>query len=151
MAKLIMVADLGRIRTLHIRKKGADPRERDHLVQESDMSLEENQASRGEVVTDQSGRFARGAQAGSQGGMSYGEQHNLSTEMERKAIEHLASKIDGIVAEHGHPSWILAVPQSILARLQAALPAATRDRLSHSIGADLTKIPLAKLEERFVG
>ena len=151
MSKLIVVTDLGRIRTLHIRRKGADPRERDHLVQESDISLEETATSRGDVVTDQSGRFAQGSSVGSKGGMSYGEQHNLSSEMERKALDLLAGRIGKIVAGHDHPSWILTAPQSILPRLESALPAEARKHLSDTLGADLTKIPLAKLEERFVG
>ncbi len=151
MARLIVIADLGRIRTLQVRGKSDDPQERSHLVKETNTSLDENLASRGDVVTDQSGRFAQGGAADRKGGMSYGEQHNLTAEMERKAIEHLAEKIGEIVAEHSHPSWILAAPQPILPRLQAALPKASSDRLSNTLGADLTKLPIAKLEQRFVG
>ena len=60
MARLIVIADLGRIRTLQVRGKSDDPQERSHLVNETNTSLEEHLASRGDIVTDQSGRFAQG-------------------------------------------------------------------------------------------
>ena len=150
MDKLIVLADLTRIRSLELRRGGDDPQIKDHLVKHSETSLEEQPISRGEVVTDQSGRFGRGAPVGGEGGMSYGEQHNLDSERERKALEHLAHKIGEIVRESGHPQWILAAPQPILLRLRKALPKPCQKCLSDTLGANLTKEPHAKLKQRFL-
>lgn len=150
MEKLIVLADLGRIRSLELRTGSDDPQEKDHLVKHTETALDGQPLARSEVVTDQSGRFGQGAGAGGQGGMSHGEQHNLDTELERKALEYLAERIAELLAENQHPSWILAAPQAILPRLQKALPKPCRDSLSESVGANLTKEPHPKLEQRFV-
>ncbi|NIP95266.1 MAG: host attachment protein [Akkermansiaceae bacterium] len=105
---------------------------------------------RSEVVTDQSGRFGQGGMTGEPGGMSYGEQHNLDTELEKKALKRIAAEIGAIVAAEGHCAWVLAAPQPILKRLQEALPRPCREALADTVGADLTKEPIAKLEQRFV-
>ncbi|NNC89473.1 MAG: hypothetical protein HKN82_13530 [Akkermansiaceae bacterium] len=151
MEKLLLIANLGRVRVLKFRKGGGDSLEQDHLVEEEELPLERPPSSRNDVATDQSGRFGRGGSAGTKGGMSYGEDHKLDAEMERKAIEQVGTAIGGTVAGRGNPSWLLAAPQPILARLQEALPPAARKCLARTVAADLTKTPLAKLEDRFVG
>lgn len=149
MKELLVIANLGRIRCVKFRQEGEDPIEQEHLMEDATTAVEEHRVTRGEVVTDQSGRFGRSAPAGEGGGMSYGEQHNLNAELERKALQSIAGKIGKLVAEEGNRHWSLAAPQPILRRLEKALPAACRAALVQTIGADLTKESLAKLEKRF--
>lgn len=150
MEKLIIIADLGHIRSLELRTASDDPQERDHLVKHSEITLEDQVMSRGEVVTDKSGRFGQGGGAGGAGGMSYGEEHNLASELQRKALENLAERIAELVSKSGNPDWILVAPKPILPRLQKGLPKACQACLSETVGGNLTKVSHAKLERRFL-
>ena len=149
MAELFVVADHGRIRSFRLRPAGDDPREKAHLDELEETALE-TPGSRGEIATDQSGRFAQGSSVGSGGGMSYGEEHNLESELERKTLQVLAEKIGEIVKRHGNPDWVLAAPQSILGRLKKQLPKRCQKSLAGTLGANVAKEPIAKLEKRFL-
>jgi hypothetical protein len=150
MKKLIIAANLGKVRVLKHRVAGEDPIEQDHLIEVPEKSSEEHVATIQEAVTDQAGRFGRGGPAGFETGMSYGEEHNLEKEMERNALRNVASRIEHVLDEKGYPPWILAAPQSILARLKETLPPAARKALTSAVGADLTQCPLQELEARFL-
>ena len=151
MESLIVIANLGKIRCIKVKTADGDPGEQDHLTEAAGSMIEEPLEHRGEVVTDQSGRFAQGTVSGQEGGMSYGEQHNLDTEIERKAIKRISDRIVKIVAAEGNRRWLLAAPKPILNRLVETLSKPCRDALSRTVGADLVKEPLAKLEQRFLG
>jgi hypothetical protein len=150
MKKIIVAANLGQLRVLKYREAGEDPVEQKHLVEVPAESGKQHVKSIHETVTDQSGRFGRGTSVGLETGMSYGEEHNLKTEMERAALKHMAARIEDVLAEEGHPAWILAAPRTILARLEESLTAGARKSLTSSLGADLTRCPLAQMEERFL-
>lgn len=150
MKKLIIAANLGKLRVLKYRAAGEDPIEQDHLLEEPEKSSEQHVNTIQEEVTDQAGRFGRGAAAGFETGMSYGEEHNLEREIERGALNHIAARIDRILNADGYPAWVLAAPQSILARLKDKLPAAASQTLASEVGADLTQCPLQEMEDRFL-
>ncbi len=150
MKKLIIAVNTGRIRVLKYREAGEDPVEEDHLIEAPEKSITEHVNTIQEEVTDQAGRFARGGPAGVQTGMSHGEGHNLEREMERGALKKIAAGIDRVLAAEGGPAWILAAPQTILARLKEALPAAVLKNLVSEVGADLTQCSLQEMEKRFL-
>lgn len=149
MNKFIISANLGQVRVLKYRTAGEDPAEQEHLLEEPAESAKEHVKSMQETVTDQSGRFGRGSQVGLATGMSNGEEHHLKAEMERNALKKIAARIESVLEAEGRPTWILAAPKSLLARLQKILSAAARKTLASTVGADLTRWPLAKMEERF--
>lgn len=149
METLIIAANLGRVRVLRLKEPGDDPIEQPHLVEQSSESVAQHVASLRETVTDQAGRFPQGDGVGRQNGMSYGEEHHLKQEIERAALERTAGCIDDIVEHEGHPPWILAAPQSIVARLEQCLAPRTRSTLDRTMGSDLTRCPLEELEKRF--
>lgn len=150
MKKLIVLADLKRIRILELRTGGDTPQKRGHLAKHSEITLELQPLSRGAAVTDKSGRFSRGSGLGRDVGMSHGEPHNLDTELKRRAVERLAERIGEVMTEAGNPDWVLAAPKGYLKSLQEQLPETCRATLTEAVGADLTKELHAKLEERFV-
>ena len=152
MKKLIVLADLKRIRILELRTGGDTPLNRGHLAKHSELELELElePLSRGAAVTDKSGRFSQGAGSGHDVGMSYGEDHNLDSELRRRAVERLTERIGELMAKAGHPPWILAAPKRILKGLLEGLPEACRATLTETVAADLTKELHSKLEERFV-
>jgi hypothetical protein len=150
MKKIIIAANLGNLRVLKYREAGEDPVEQAHLVEETGESGKEHVKTIHETVTDQSGRFTRGGPVGMETGMSYGEEHHLKAEIERSALKKIAARIECALSAEGHPSWILAAPQPILARLEEMLPAGARKALMSSVGADLTRCPLSEMEARFL-
>jgi hypothetical protein len=150
MKKLIIATNLGRVRVLKFREAGEDPIEQDHLVESPGKSTETGVESVHETVTDQAGRFSRGAAVGFQTGMSHADEHNLELEIERSALKRVANRIERILETEGSPAWILAAPQTILARLKDSLPPSACRNLLAEVGADLTKTPLQDLEKRFL-
>lgn len=145
MNQLLAVTDLGRVRIFRYRPGGDDPREKDHLVEVSNTELDGVGKPLNEMVSDKAGRFGKTGPGGASG-----DEHNLGGEMERQAILRVADVVAGAVEGEGCPFWTLAAPQAILKKLSEALPKACRDALANSVAADLTKEPVAKLEERFL-
>ncbi len=150
MKKLIIAVNLGKVRVLKFREAGEDPMEQAHLIEDPDAITEIHVEKILEAVTDQAGRFGRGAPVGYETGMSYGEEHNLEREMERGSLRRIATQIGNILKREDHPAWILAAPQSILAQLEQALPASARKTLISAVGADLTQCCLQEMELRFL-
>ena len=148
--KLLIIADLGSLRVFRFDPAGDDPAERDHLVEvKTNVSGPELQTI-SDVVTDQAGKFNRGGAAGVVSAMSHFEQHNLESELQRKALESLSTSIATVLKQAGHPPWVLAAPQADRKRIEAALSTHCREKLVESVGADLIKEPVAKLEKRFL-
>jgi hypothetical protein len=150
MQPLVILANLGRVRVLRIVSVAGSPNAQTHLAEGEEGTLELGKESIGETVTDQAGRFARGSRIGRETGMSRGEEHNLEAELERRALQRVAQAIGTAVEEEGNPPWRLVAPQQVLAQLQAALPPECRKSLAHAEPGDLTKLPLAELEARFL-
>ena len=150
MEKLIVIANLGRIRPVKFRAAGDDPREKAHLVEVPGSLVEMRPETISDVVTDQAGRTSQSGAVDRRGGMSYGEEHNLKSELEKQALERIAAKIGEIVAAEGNPAWKLVAPQTILTALTESLPAAVRKSLADSVAGDLTSLPLPELEKRFL-
>jgi hypothetical protein len=150
MKKIIIAANLGNLRVLKYREAGEDPVEQAHLVEEPGESGKEHVMSIHEAVTDQSGRFARGGPVGLATGMSHGEEHHLKAEIERGALKKMAARIECALSAEGYPAWVLAAPKPILGRLADMLSESSRKGLLSSVGADLTRCPLAEMEERFL-
>lgn len=150
MEQLLIVVDLGRVRALAHQPPGLDPRERAHLAELPGSPVELHPDAVGEITTDQAGRFPRGGAINQQAGMSYGENHNLEEQLKQQALSKLAATIGQFVAARGFPAWRLVAPAPILPSVQEALSAPTRAALAASEPADLTRLPVAQLEARFL-
>ncbi|MEO7101441.1 MAG: host attachment protein [Luteolibacter sp.] len=150
MEKLIIVANLGRVRPIKFKPAGDDPIDQAHLVEVPGSTVEMRPQAIHEVVTDQAGRASQSGPSDRKCGMSYGEEHHLEAELETQALERIAEKIAEIVADEGHPAWRLVIPPEIAPRMIQALPPAVSQALSDVIYGDLTKLPLAELEKRFL-
>lgn len=150
MEKLIMIANLGRVRALKFREPGLDPQEQAHFDEEPGSPFEMRPELITDVVTDQAGRFTQSGPTDLLAGMSYGEEHELEAELENQALNRIAGKIDEIIAAEGYPPWRLMATQELLPHLQQALPAAARESLVRSEAGDLTKMRLADLEARLL-
>lgn len=150
MEPLIIIANLGRVRVVKLRKTGDDPQQKQHFVESLDSTTELRPEAIHEVVTDHAGRFPQGGATDRLAGMSYGEEHHLEAELETRALHRIAARIAEIVAAEGTPRWRLTAPQPILPALLEALPAAARQALVHSEGGDFTRLTLEDLEQHFL-
>jgi hypothetical protein len=150
MENLIVIANLGRVRPVKFKPAGDDPLEEAHLLEEPGSTVEMRPHSIHQAVTDSAGRFPQGGPADRLTGMSYGEEHHLEAELKTQALERVAAKIGEIVACAGYPKWRLVIPQEIMPALLKALSPAAHKTLGGVVAGDLTKIPLADLEKRFL-
>ena len=148
MEKLIIIANLGRVRPVKFKSAGDDPMDQAHLLEIPDSMVEMRPPAIHEVVTDQAGRFSQSGPSDQKRGMSNGEEHHLEAELAKQAVQRIATKIGEIVASEGYPAWRLVIPKEIMSGLLQALPATVRQALSETVPGDLTKLPLADLEKR---
>ena len=150
MKSLIVIANLGQVRVLKLRPAGDDPVQQEHLTEVPSGHEKDPPKAIHEIVTDQSGRFAKGNPPGVLTGMSAGEHHQLEAEIQRGALLRIAAKIGEAVNDEGTPSWMLVAPPQILPALKDALPAHAKKALGETLAADLTRTPLRELEGRFL-
>lgn len=150
MRTFIVLADLGRVRAVRIEIASDSTREKIHLYEVESAAYNQRQPPLSDLVTDQAGRFGQGQVAGTEGGMSYGENHELENALEERNIAAIAFQVDRVIEEAGYPPSILAAPKSILKRLAGELSDKTSGAIQETIAADLTKASLADLEERFL-
>jgi len=150
MQKLIVIANLGRVRPVQFKPAGEDPQDKAHLHETPGSAVELRPQSITEVVTDRVGRFRQSGSHNHPGGMSYGEEHHLKTALENQALARIAGTIGDIVAAAGYPAWRLVFPQELLPSLRKTLPAAVSIALAEVMAGDLTRLPLAELEKRLL-
>lgn len=150
MEKLIIIANLGRVRALRFREAGEDPLEQAHFSEVPGSPFEMRPESITDAVTDQAGRFPQSGPADRLAGMSYGEEHELEAELEAQALRRIAKKIGELVAAENYPLWRLMATQEMLGHLQAALPELARQRLAYADVGDLTRMKLVDLEKRLL-
>lgn len=144
MKRLVIVADLGRLRMFRVVREGRGHRSR-KLTEVKVPQPAPGGRSVHENVTDQAGRFPRGGS-----GMARGEAHELEAEQERRKVGALRGEIEALLEAEGCDSWNLAVPPSIRSRLLGGMSLQVLERLTRVVDADLTKWPLEKVWERFV-
>ena len=144
MKRLVIVADLGRLRMFRVVRDRRGYRERNLLEVKVPQPVA-GARSVYESVTDQAGRFPRGG-----GGMAHGEAHEMEAEQERKKVQALVQGIESILESEECDSWNLAVPQAIRSSLLSGVSLQMLERLTRVVDADLTKHSLEKLRERFV-
>lgn len=147
MDTLIVVADLGCLKVYRVIPDEVNGSSSVSLVTEYKNGGAHERTS--ERVTDQAGRFPKGAVGGA-GGMGYGENHNEKSETRKKLVENLGSRINAILKkEQGYSSWHFAAPKGIHKRLVDGLDAGIRGSLSKSLTLDLTKAGKKELLKRF--
>lgn len=149
METLIVFANQGKVRPVKLHEAGLDPREKAHLQEIREASMEQQTEAIGEVVTDSAGKFPSSGPIGHDV-MAQGEQHNLETELKTRNLDRVARQISRVVEREGNPLWRLVAPAEILPAIEESLAPQARERLSRTETADLTKLPIADLEQRYL-
>lgn len=141
--KLIVVADLGRVKAYRVTRDEMSPNPRLQLV--DDVELTDAHGKVLDKVTDKAGRFPGNGTG--PGGMSIGEPHNFHLENERRLLRQVAERINDLVK--GVRIWYLAAVKEINPRLVESLSPQARATMAKNLPADLIKIPKDEILERF--
>lgn len=142
---LLFVTDLGNFKAFRvIRGNSQKPR----LVQiESFVPLDAH-GKLSEKLTDGAGRHNNGGLSRDMG--TFGEEHNLKLELERRIIQHLVRRIDEIARTQSElPVIYLAAHKEINNEILKRLDPEIRLRVEKNLAEDLTKTPQAKLLHHF--
>lgn len=146
MEKVIITVDLGHFRAYKFSKEPLAQSPRIHLIESYDSLDAHGRMS--EKVTDTAGRFGTGGgKNGSAKG--YGEPHNLTSEIEKKAIKLIARDIGSIIEKHGGPKWYLAAEKKINKQILDSLDPQVRAKLEKNLAVNLTKTAKSELLTHF--
>lgn len=146
--KLFIVADLGLLRAYREVQRRQD--RQPHLELLEELTLESAHAKLSEQVTDQAGRFPKGAGTGDvPGDLSAGERLNLETEQSRRLISQLAGRINALLADDAVTQCALAASAPVHKQLLAALNPGARRKLSQVLASNLARTDPQELPAHF--
>ena len=143
--KIVILADMGKLRAFRLSPPGTalSPHARPEAIEEIDLPARQRD-------TDNPGRFQQGRSVQETAGMGPGEDHNKASEFEKGRIELLAREITALLDSEDPMPWCLATPASINKRILDLIPSRLRESLATNVTADLTHLPLAEIEHRFL-
>ena len=139
----LIVADRGRLLSYRVDNTG---RTRSPRLVESLELIEGRQHLR-ELVTDRMGGFSNGGTFGQ--GNASAERMAVVEELSLRTIRNIAGRMTEFLDKHSPESWGFAAPGSINSTILEEMPLRWRNRLSHNLPLDLTKIPANELLEHF--
>lgn len=143
MKRLLIVADLGRMKAYRITKNDDDPTTSPAFEDIKDVDLENRHSKVSERFTYQAGRMSHGV-----GANSVGERHQEEAEAHSHQLRAIADQIDA-VAIGGDDEICLAAPKTIMAKLLELLNDKVRNRIIKNLPLDLVKLPKRELLQRF--
>lgn len=141
--KLIVVADLGRVKAYRVTRDDMSPTSRLELV--DDVEMTDAHGKLLDKITDKAGRFPGNGTG--PGGMSMGENHNLQLETDRRLLKQVADRINNLAKNER--IWYLAAVKEINPRVVESLNPTVRATMAKNISADLIKIPKEDLLSHF--
>lgn len=142
--KLVVVADLGRLRAYQLETSNEFSRPRLRLIETRETDVTRHLS---EEVTDQAGRFRK--EPAVVGALSDGEEHNLDLERRHRAVRLLAQQISRLIASHGADGCYLAADNRLNQALVDELDQPARSKIQKTICANLSKLNADELVERF--
>ena len=145
MNRLIITADLGRLKIYRITQE--TPEEKPSIDLEADHDFSNDHSRFENRDTDSAGRFPQGGSSQTQSGMSYGERHGEIAEAEKSQLQRIAGCINEAVA--GEEGLYLAAPQTIHRRLIDSLDQGVQDTIIEVLPLDLNKAEKLDLLRRF--
>ena len=146
-AKLLVVADLGRLKAYRLELNPLNYRPRAELLEEWDTSVVQHLS---EEVTDQAGQFRKGASASEGPGTpSDGEQHNLDLQRRRRAAKALAGRIDELLESEDVDGCYLAADARINPTILSEMAERTRAKVEKNVTANLSKASVEEVIKHF--
>ncbi|MFC7336614.1 host attachment protein [Haloferula chungangensis] len=143
MNALIIVADLGRMKSYRITRDDLDPTTSPAFTDIADVDLANQHSKVSDRVTDKAGRFDYGP-----GSQSVGERQSEQDEAETRQLHSMAEAINR-TAGSGNEDIYLAAPKEIIAKLVNSLTAGVGKRIRNKLPLNLVKSPKLELLDRF--
>jgi hypothetical protein len=143
---VIIVADMGRLKAFRINEKSLVRRHKAEVIKKIEYEAAHKKLS--DIVTDREGRF-RGSGNARSSHRATGEEHNLKSDLAKKAIKHLAKDIENIIQSTTANSYYLALPKPIIKQTLDEIGSGAKKKITHHIAADLSKEPMDKVRGRF--
>lgn len=147
MAKLIILADMGELKAFRLTRTEPDTTPRLELLETLDTVGGHGRIA--DKVTDLAGRNRVSAGAGQAVGASTGENHNLRTELDKRALKVIVQSINELVRRERPPAWFFAAPREINNRIVEQLDGEVRSRMKKNVSADLLKTDKSQLLTHF--
>jgi hypothetical protein len=149
-ATIIVVADRGSVKAYKVNET---PNRGPSLQLVRAFDLTDAHGRYQDKLTDQAGRFPVGDGGGQAGSGRHqnaiAERQGLETENDRRIFKELAENIAEVIKGEAPEGWSFAAPAEIHAAIVELLPVDVRERIVEQVSADLVKIPVAELAERF--
>ena len=131
---LLIVADRGGLKAFRVE---ARPNGKPGLHQ-IDSDYEQDAHGRyDDKVTDRAGRFKGSGLGQNQGGSA--DHSKIDMENDRRAVKHIAERINELVNKEKPEAWLLAVPAQIARLLEEHLKPEVLKHLSETVHADLLR------------
>jgi|ERR1051325_1871244 protein required for attachment to host cells len=144
---IVVVADLGCLKAFKL-ENGVTQTPRLELIEQFDNASAHDRLV--ERVSDQSGRFPRGAAKPANGSvMSDGERHNIELEQRKRFVRELARRLNSLARNKEIERCFLAASREINHQLVEELEPEVRAKIEKNLSADLTKLERAEILERF--
>lgn len=143
---IVVVTDLACLKAYRLEKS-----QMNHAVRLEPLDQFDNDAAHArltDTVSDSSGRFPRGA-AGTTGGMSDGERHNIQLEQRRRLVRQLAARLSHVLKQTEAEACYLAASREIHNQLLDELEPRSRNIIVRNVHADLTKVDRQELLAHF--
>jgi hypothetical protein len=146
-SKLLVVADLGRLRAYHLQQDPSFSNPRLELVDDFETHVVQHLSAE---LTDQAGnRRSRGPVEGGPNLKSDGEQHNLDLERRRRAVKMVAKRISELLNDHKVDGCYLAADSRINQPILDELDQQTRAKIEKTVASNLSKLPASDLMRHF--
>jgi len=137
-AKLLVVADLGRLKAYRLEESRHFSHPRLELVDDWETEVTHHLS---EDVTDQAGRFRKGTGHNeAQSALSDGEQHNIDLERRRRAVKTLAKRICELLHREQVDGCYLAADSRISRPILEEMDPPSRARIQKTVEANLSKL-----------
>ncbi len=141
---LLIVADRGGLKAFRVEER---PNQK-HGLHQIDSDYEQDAHGRfTDKVTDRAGRFKGSGLGQSQGGSS--DHSKTDMENDRRAVKHIAERINELVDKEKPEGWRLAVPAQIDKLLTDHLKPEVRQHLTETVHADLLRAEAADILGHF--
>jgi hypothetical protein len=146
--RFFIVTDLGLLRAY--REVSGAPNRPPHLALIDELRPDEAHERLSQQVSDQAGRFPRGAgDRNVAGDLSAGERHDLESEQHRRLLQQMAGRINQLLASDSVVACSLAASEPIHKQLLDALSHEARSKISKVVPANLVKLDPGDLRARF--
>lgn len=141
--KLVIVADLGRMRAYRMEANPRFSRPRMTLIVDKESNITQRISNE---VTDQFGRFRK--EPAVPGAQSDGEEHNLGLQRRQRAIRALAGDIEQLIQREGVEACYFAAESRFNKSILAEMDGTTRAKIQKNVCANLSKADPEELVER---